>query len=168
MYRCIFLGIAFFTANMALSQQVFGAAGNENYTLGEVFINSHISSNQILSEGFHQPVISLFEIESIDHADSAVSQISISVDYENFTMNPNVNAYISEDEMKRYSDFNKGEWNLKQNGNPEQANTPGGYQDHKETLSTTERKLSFLNGDGSTDIGRKQQVQFLDSFSNNE
>lgn len=114
------------------------------------------------------PMITNFEIESIDHADSAVSQISISVDYENFTMNPNVNAYISEDEMKRYSDFNKGEWNLKQNGNPEQANTPGGYQDHKETLSTTERKLSFLNGDGSTDIGRKQQVQFLDSFSNNE
>lgn len=72
MYRCIFLGIAFFTANMALSQQVFGAAGNENYTLGEVFINSHISSNQILSEGFHQPVISLFEIESIDDLEISV------------------------------------------------------------------------------------------------
>ena len=114
------------------------------------------------------PMITGFEIESVDHADSAVSQITIAVDYENFTMNPNVNAYISEDEMSRYSDFSKGEWNLKQNGNPEQANTPGGYQGHKETLSTTERNLSFLNGDGSTDVGRKEQVQFLDSFSNNE
>jgi hypothetical protein len=113
-------------------------------------------------------MITGFEIESVDHADSAVSQITIAVDYENFTMNPNVNAYISEDEMSRYSDFSKGEWNLKQNGNPEQANTPGGYQGHKETLSTTERNLSFLNGDGSTDVGRKEQVQFLDSFSNNE
>ena len=72
MYRCIFLGTAFFTVNMAFSQQVFGAAGNENYTLGEVFINSHISPNQILSEGFHQPVISLFEIESIDDLEISV------------------------------------------------------------------------------------------------
>lgn len=114
------------------------------------------------------PLITNFSIESIDHSDSQLSLITMNIDYENFTMNPNVNAFITEDEMKRFSDFNKGEWDLKQKGNPEQANTPGGYQANKESLGTTPRNLGFLNGEGNNKIGRKEQVSFLDGFSNNE
>jgi len=114
------------------------------------------------------PLITNFTIESIDHSDSQLSLITMNIDYENFTMNPNVNAFITEDEMKRFSDFNQGEWNLKKKGNPEAVNTPGGYQAHKETISTTPKNLGFLNGEGDKKIGRRDQVSFLDGFSNNE
>jgi len=114
------------------------------------------------------PMITSFEIEAIDHADSQPSLITMNIDYENFTMHPKVNDWISEDELKRFSDFNKGEWQLAQNGNANAANTPGGSNPASVPISMSTRELDFLNGEGEQKIGRTDQVEFLDAFSNNE
>lgn len=64
MSRCITMGIALFVSYVALGQQTYSAQGGEYYTIGETFIQTRIDSKQVLSEGLHQPIFSLFEIET--------------------------------------------------------------------------------------------------------
>lgn len=64
MSRCITLGIALFVSHVALGQQTYSAQGGEYYTIGETFIETRIDSMQVVTEGLHQPIFALFEIEA--------------------------------------------------------------------------------------------------------
>jgi len=104
------------------------------------------------------PMITSFEIDGIDYSDSSANQINLNIEYENFTIDPNINAFIEEDDLKRFSDFNKKEWEVAQQGNAQSLPTVG--NNYVYPLDLQERKVEFLNG-----VSRREQVDFLSSFA---
>jgi hypothetical protein len=57
------LGLSFILFTNALSgQELLGSSGGHNFSLGEAFIATQLGSGLIVSEGFHQPYISLIDI----------------------------------------------------------------------------------------------------------
>ena len=103
------------------------------------------------------PIITSFEITGVDYTNStAASTISLSIEYENFTMAPNVNERMEEDDLKRFSNFHTGEWKMLEAGDKAEGQHPSAIY----PLALQERKAEFLNG-----VSRKDQVSFLDSFS---
>lgn len=44
-------------------QELLGSLGGDDYSLGEAFIETHSGSGIIVSEGLHQPLISLIDIK---------------------------------------------------------------------------------------------------------
>jgi len=110
------------------------------------------------------PLITSFEIDGIDYADSSACTITLDIAYENFTINPDVNAFISEDDLGRFSDFNKQEWGQMRDS---KARSPGTraqsyWAGDKSTypLELRDRNAEFLNG-----VSRREQATFLDSFA---
>lgn len=57
-------GLCLILFSTALSgQELLGSAGTDKFSLGEAFIETHLGSGLIISEGFHQPLISLIDIK---------------------------------------------------------------------------------------------------------
>jgi hypothetical protein len=102
------------------------------------------------------PIITSFEIDGINYAESKASTITMSIEYENFTMSPNVNEWMDEDDLSRFSNFYTNEWQMLKNG----EKVPHQHPNAIYPLALKERKAEFLNG-----VSRKEQVNFLDSFS---
>lgn len=46
-------------------QELLGSVGNDNFSLGESFIQTHSDSGIIITEGLHQPFISLIDINEL-------------------------------------------------------------------------------------------------------
>jgi len=109
------------------------------------------------------PLITTFTIDPIDHGDSQVSTIQMNIEYENFTVNPDVNFFITEDELKRFSNYNANHWQALRSGTSDQADVPGGSIAGKIPTAMKDRKVEFLNN-----VERTAQVSFLDSFKNAE
>lgn len=107
------------------------------------------------------PIITSFEIDGIDYSESSANQINLNIEYENFTIDPNVNAFIDQDDLKRFSDFNKNEWQAVRDGNAQSLPSVG--NNYVYPLDLQERKAEFLNG-----ASRREQVTFLDSFASGD
>ena len=106
------------------------------------------------------PLITSFEIDGIDYADSSACTITLDIGYENFTINPDINAFISEEDLERFSDFNKQEWKRGSREPGTLAEGPWAGEKSVYPLEHQNRKASFLN-----DVFRREQTNFLDSFS---
>ena len=113
------------------------------------------------------PLITSFEIDGIDYADSSACTITLDIAYENFTINPDINAFISKDDLERFSDFNQDKWHIGTGREPgtsaprhEQGKMTWAGAGSIYPLQHQNRKASFLN-----DVFRKEQATFLDSFS---
>ena len=86
--------------------------------------------------------------------------------YENFSINPKVNDWLSEDELKRFSGFNVGEWDRLRNGNHLEPSMmvhpdlPG--QSIVDNPVMGEKNLDFLN---TPNVRTLQQNNFFKAFS---
>ena len=113
------------------------------------------------------PFITTFDVEGIDHADSSPAMITMNIQYENFSINPKVNDWLSEDELKRFSGFNVGEWDRLRNGNHLEPSVmvhpdlPG--QSIVDNPVMGQKNLEFLNLEKTRS---KQQNAFFKSFNN--
>ena len=113
------------------------------------------------------PIITSFTVDGIDHADSQPAMITMNVLYENFSINPKLNSWLSEDELKRFSGFNVNEWDRLRNGNFMEAShfSHGEMADRSiaNNVDLAEKDLAFLNpGDM---VRTKQSKQFFDKFT---
>ena len=110
---------------------------------------------------------STFDVEGIDHADSSPAMITMNIQYENFSINPKVNDWLSEDELKRFSGFNVGEWDRLRNGNHLEPSMmvhpdlPG--QSIVDNPVMGQKNLEFLNQEKTRS---KQQNAFFKTFNN--
>ena len=113
------------------------------------------------------PFITTFDVEGIDHADSSPAMITMNIQYENFSINPKVNDWLSEDELKRFSGFNVGEWDRLRNGNHLEPSMmvhpdlPG--QSIVDNPVMGQKNLEFLNQEKTRS---KQQNAFFKTFNN--
>ena len=113
------------------------------------------------------PFITSFDIEGIDHADSQPAMITMNVLYENFSINPKLTSWLSEDELKRFSGFNVGEWDRLRNGSylePSQfAHAEMSDKSIAYNPDLAEKDLTFLSpGDN---VRTRQSKQFFDKFT---
>ena len=110
-----------------------------------------------------RPMITNFEIDGIDHSSSEANLITIDITYENFAMQPIINEFISEDDLQRFSDFNRGHWSRLRDGDPNTDDIPGGSRANSRNATwDNSRAESFT--DATT---RNKQSAWLGNFVNN-
>ena len=96
-----------------------------------------------------------------------IAMITMNIQYENFSINPKVNDWLSEDELKRFSGFNVGEWDRLRNGNHLEPSMmvhpdlPG--QSIVDNPVMGQKNLEFLNQEKTRS---KQQNAFFKTFNN--
>jgi hypothetical protein len=114
------------------------------------------------------PIITNFEIDGIDHADSQPAMITMNISYENFSINPEVNQWITEEELERFTGFNTGAWEKLRNGNTN-VDVPGGTQSQRSVLNNpgmAVKNLDFLvGGTKGTDNRSEQSDKFFKQFA---
>ena len=114
------------------------------------------------------PIITNFEIDGIDHADSQPAMITMNISYENFSINPEVNQWITEEELQRFTGFNTGAWEKLRNGNTN-VDVPGGTQSQRSVLNNpgmAVKNLDFLvGGTKGTDNRSEQSDKFFKQFA---
>lgn len=117
------------------------------------------------------PLITDFQIDGIDHSDSAPAMITMNISYENFSINPAVNDWISEDELQRFTGFNQGAWKKLRAGETGDVETPGGSMRSRSILENPHmgaKNLDFLVGgfgDENGDVRTKQSEKFFEQFT---
>lgn len=110
-----------------------------------------------------RPMITNFEIDGIDHSSSEANLITMDITYENFAMQPIINEFISEDDLQRFSDFNRGHWSRLRDGDPNTDDIPGGSRANSRNATwDNSRAESFT--DATT---RNKQSAWLGNFVNN-
>jgi hypothetical protein len=67
MSKFVLLIFLLINCSSLFSQELISSAGGDNFSLGEVFIETRSTSVMLVSEGVHQPIISLIDIE--EHED---------------------------------------------------------------------------------------------------
>ena len=116
------------------------------------------------------PLITDFQIDGIDHSDSAPAMITMNISYENFSINPAVNDWISEDELQRFTGFNQGAWKKLRAGETN-VDTPGGSMPERSVTKNPHmgaKHLDFLVGgfgDENGDVRSKQSDKFFEQFT---
>jgi len=112
------------------------------------------------------PFITSFDVEGIDHGDSSPAMITMNIMYENFSINPKVNDWLSEDELKRFSGFNVGEWDRLRNGNHLEPSVMGHPDLPGQSIVDNpvmgQKNLDFLN---TPKVRTLQQNNFFKAFS---
>ena len=103
-----------------------------------------------------------FEIDGIDHSSSEANLITIDITYENFAMQPIINEFISEDDLQRFSDFNRGHWSRLRDGDPNTDEIPGGSRANSRPLRIEARSETFTGA-----VNRGKQNAWLGNFVNN-
>jgi hypothetical protein len=116
---------------------------------------------KVLKYTLFNPIITNFTVDGLDYSDSSPNMINLKVQYENFTIDPNVNAWISEDDLGRFSESNKANWRLLREDR--KGEFPTGATTQYPPELQKERLAGFLNNASRTD-----QVNFLDSFGDGD
>lgn len=114
------------------------------------------------------PIIVGFDMDGIDYSSSQPIAINMDIEYENFSMDPLVNNFLPEDDMKRFTNFSEGSWELLRGGGQNLGDVPG-YKPEADTTqmpSLKTQKLNFLSPQsaGQTANFRTEQDQ---NFWNN-
>lgn len=115
---------------------------------------------KVIKYTLFNPMITSFQIDGLDYSDSSANMINLNIMYENFTIDPNVNAWISEDDLGRFSASNKANWRLLREDRKGEFPT-GGNTLYPAELK--ERSVGFLNN-----VSRRDQVSFLDAFGDGD
>ena len=116
------------------------------------------------------PIIVGFDMDGIDYSSSQPIAINMDIEYENFSMDPLVNNFLPEDDMKRFTNFSEGSWKLLREGGQNLGDFPG-YKPEADTNqmpSLKRQSLNFLSPQsaGSTETARTQQDQnFWNNFN---
>jgi len=112
------------------------------------------------------PLITSFVIDGIDHSDSQPAMITMNILYENFSINPKLNSWLSEEELQRFSGFNVGEWDRLRNGAvlEESVMSHGEMAERSiiNNVNVSEKNLEFLN---RQDVRSPQSKQFFEQFN---
>ena len=120
------------------------------------------------------PIVTGFKIDSIDYASSQPITIQMDISYESFSIDPVVNSYIPEDDMKRWVNFSDGLWRrLREENDDIGANIPGGNgmngklaTDNPSLNQTTAPFLAPVESGGETNSLRTEQKQdFWNNFN---
>jgi hypothetical protein len=56
------------------------------------------------------PIVTSFKVDSLDYSSSQPITIQMEISYESFSIDPNINSFIPEDDMKRWGNFSQGIW----------------------------------------------------------
>lgn len=83
--------------NMGLNLQ----PGNAKYFISHIDIVKFHAQKCIVYTMFN-PIVKSFEIDGIDHQSSEAQFINMDIEYENFSINPVVNGFIPDEDMKRF------------------------------------------------------------------
>ena len=140
-------------------------AANRNFITSMDIVKFH--GQKAIRYTVFNPMITSFTVDGIDHADSQPAMITMNVLYENFSINPKLNSWLSEDELKRFSGFNVGEWDRLRNGSylePSQfAHAEMSDKSIANNPDLAEKDLTFLSpGDN---VRTRQSKQFFDKFT---
>jgi len=117
------------------------------------------------------PLITNFTIDGIDHSDSAPAMITMDISYENFTINPAVNQWITEEELQRFTGFNQGAWEKLRSGETGDVGLPGGSMRSRSVLENpamAQKNMDFLMGgmgDDNGDVRSPQSEKFFEQFT---
>ena len=110
-----------------------------------------------------RPMITNFEIDGIDHSSSEANLITMDITYENFAMQPIINEFITEDDLQRFSDFNRGHWSRLRDGDPNTDDIPGGSRaNSRNPVWDKPRQENFTDA-----VNRNKQNDWLGNFANN-
>ena len=124
------------------------------------------------------PIITGFEIDGLDYSSSQPVMITMDIEYENFSMDPLVNGYLPEDDMKRWVNFSAGNWELLRQGTGEGESTspvdigagyPGGHRTGVRTIDMAAlkpQKLDFLAAKKEGTEGSTRTEQSQDFWKN--
>ena len=77
-------------------------------------------------------------------------------------MQPIINEFISEDDLQRFSDFNRGHWSRLRDGDPNTDEIPGGSRANSRPLRIEARSETFTGA-----VNRGKQNAWLGNFVNN-
>ena len=92
--------------------------------------------------------------------------ITMNILYENFSINPKLNQWLSEEELQRFSGFNVGEWDRLRNGAvlEESVMSHGEMAERSiiNNVNVTEKNLEFLN---RQNVRSPQSKQFFEQFN---
>ena len=116
------------------------------------------------------PLITNFTIDGIDHSDSAPAMITMDISYENFSINPAVNQWITEEELQRFTGFNQGAWEKLRAGETD-VDVPGGSIPGRSVLDNpamAQKNMDFLIGgfgDENGDVRSPQSEKFFEQFT---
>ena len=120
------------------------------------------------------PLITSFKIDSIDYASSQPITIQMEISYESFSMDPVINNYIPEDDMKRWVNFSDGLWSRLREGSDDiGANIPGGNGMNgklaTDNPSLNMKSAKFLapvgSGGESSSLRTEQNQEFWNNFN---
>lgn len=115
------------------------------------------------------PLITNFTIDGVDHSDSAPAMITMDISYENFTINPEVNQWITEEELERFTGFSQNAWQKLRAGETGDVGLPGGSMRSRSVLenpSMRQQTMDFLQGGGDGgDVRSKQSEKFFEQFT---
>lgn len=82
--------------------------GNEKYFVSHIDIVFYHAQRAMMYTLFN-PIVTSFQVDGFDHADSQPVMINMDIQYENFTINPIVNGFIPEQDMKRFVTYGSDE-----------------------------------------------------------
>ena len=75
--------------------------GNEKYFVSHIDI-VYYHAQRAMKYTLFNPIVTNFTVDGFDHAASDPVMISMDIQYENFSINPVVNGFIAEEDMKRF------------------------------------------------------------------
>lgn len=124
--------------------------GNEKYFVSHIDIVYYHAQRTMMYTLFN-PIVTSFQVDGFDHADSQPVMINMDISYENFTINPVVNGFIPDEDMKRFTaqtDDNAVFKRLRNGGPLDRGDQPGGSmpgKDTREQPALKTRNLDFLS-----------------------
>lgn len=119
------------------------------------------------------PIVTNFTVDSLDYASSQPITINMNIEYESFSVDPQINSFIPEDDMKRWSNFGAGLWERLRNEDGDIGrDIPGGAVAGKmssENPSLNAYSANFLapkqSGGESSSLRSEQSQDFWKNFN---
>lgn len=120
------------------------------------------------------PIVTSFKVDSLDYSSSQPITIQMDISYESFSIDPNINSFIPEDDMKRWGNFSQGIWERLRDDNPDAESIgkdiPGGAVAGKMSSENKflENYLTTFLGPVETgkDLGSMRAEQKQDFWNN--
>ena len=119
------------------------------------------------------PIVTSFQVDGIDYSSSQPITIKMDISYESFSIDPVINNFIPEDDMKRWSNFSAGLWQRLRDGDEDIGkDIPGGAVAGKlssDNPSLDQYKADYLapveSGGESGSLRTEQTQDFWKNFN---
>ncbi len=121
--------------------------GNEKYFVSHIDI-VYYHAQRAMKYTLFNPIVTNFTVDGFDHAASDPVMISMDIQYENFSINPVVNGFIAEEDMKRFVTYgSQDQYKRLRDGGPLDENSSVSQNASKDTRNQPalrKRELGFL------------------------